>query len=74
MNLELHHKSHHHIITSSLSNTVHYVAEKEGKAVHLGYAEKCALVGLTQQVTHGSFDPSSSPPVGVLDVVGKDRR
>lgn len=50
------------------------MTEKEGKAVHLGYAEKCALVGLTQQVTHGPFDPSSSPPIGVLDVVGKDRR
>ncbi|XP_063874742.1 Golgi resident protein GCP60-like isoform X1 [Scylla paramamosain] len=51
-----------------------FYKEKEGKAVHLGYGEKCALVGLTQQVTHGPFDPSSSPPVGVLDVVGKDRR
>lgn len=52
----------------------YHITEKEGKAVHLGYAEKCSLVGLTQQVIHGPFDPSSSPPVGVLDVVGKDRR
>ncbi|XP_045608935.1 Golgi resident protein GCP60 [Procambarus clarkii] len=51
-----------------------FYKEKEGKAVHLGYAEKCTLVGLTQQVTHGPYDPMSSPPVGVLDVVGKDRR
>ncbi|XP_050737484.1 Golgi resident protein GCP60-like isoform X1 [Eriocheir sinensis] len=51
-----------------------FYKEKEGKAVHLGYAEKCAFVGLTQQVTHGPFDPTSSPPIGVLDVVGKDRR
>ncbi|KAG0722468.1 Golgi resident protein GCP60 [Chionoecetes opilio] len=51
-----------------------FYKEKEGKAVHLGYAEKCALVGVTQQVTHGPFDPTSTPPVGVLDVVGKDRR
>ncbi|KAK4306360.1 hypothetical protein Pmani_021818 [Petrolisthes manimaculis] len=51
-----------------------FYKEKEGKAVHLGYAEKCSLVGSTQQVIHGPFDPTSSPPVGVLDVVGKDRR
>lgn len=50
------------------------ITDKEGKAVHLGYAEKCSLVALTQQVTHGPYDPVSSPPVGVLDVVGKDRR
>ncbi|KAK8723189.1 hypothetical protein OTU49_011895, partial [Cherax quadricarinatus] len=51
-----------------------FYKEKEGKAVHFGYAEKCALVGLSQQVTHGPYDQVSSPPVGVLDVVGKDRR
>ncbi|KAG7154056.1 Golgi resident protein GCP60-like [Homarus americanus] len=51
-----------------------FFKEKEGKAVHLGYAEKCELVGMTQQVMHGPFDPVTSPPVGVLDVVGKDRR
>ncbi|XP_047501700.1 Golgi resident protein GCP60-like [Penaeus chinensis] len=51
-----------------------FYKDKEGKAVHLGYAEKCSLVALTQQVTHGPHDPVSSPPVGVLDVVGKDRR
>ncbi|KAK7070283.1 Golgi resident protein GCP60 [Halocaridina rubra] len=51
-----------------------FYKEKEGKAIHLGYEEKCKLVGLTQQVTHGPYDATSSPPVGVLDVVGKDRR
>ncbi|XP_066946654.1 Golgi resident protein GCP60 [Macrobrachium rosenbergii] len=51
-----------------------FYKDKEGKAVNLRYAEKCQLVALTQQVTHGPYDSSSSPPVGVLDVVGKDRR
>merc|ERR1712179_305391 len=51
-----------------------FFKEKEGKAIHLVYADKCSLVGLTQQVIHGPFSPDTSPPLGVLDVVGKDRR
>merc|ERR1712029_631541 len=51
-----------------------FYREKEGKAIHLNYTDKCSLVGLTQQVTHGPFNPDTSPPLGVLDVVGKDRR
>lgn len=71
-NVKILYDSIYSILFSLIYNTC--ITEKEGKAVHLGYAEKCELVGLTQQVTHGPFDPASSPPVGVLDVVGKDRR
>lgn len=48
--------------------------EKEGKAVHLSYEDKCKLVAYTQQVTHGKCTPENAPPLGVLDVIGKDRR
>ncbi|CAL4104531.1 unnamed protein product, partial [Meganyctiphanes norvegica] len=51
-----------------------FFKDKEGKAIHLGYADKSSLVGLCQQVTHGPFSPDTTPPLGVLDVVGKDRR
>ena len=50
------------------------IIEKEGKAVHIGYEDKTKLVALTQQVIHGPCDPTSVSNVGVLDVVGKDRR
>lgn len=48
--------------------------EKEGKAVHLSYQQKCLLVAYTQQAIHGSFNPEIHGSVGVLDVVGKDRK
>ena len=51
-------------------------AEKEGKAVHLSYHQKCQLVAYTQQVAHGRFVPEVHGVVGVLDLdlVGKDRK
>ena len=49
-------------------------ADKEGKGVHLSYQQKCMLVAYTQQVTHGKFNPELHGSVGVLDVVGKDRK
>ena len=50
-------------------------AEKEGKAFHLGYDHKCRLLAYTQQVSHGPYDSAAhGSAVGVLDVVGKDRR
>lgn len=50
-------------------------ADKEGKAFHLGYDHKCRLLAYTQQVTNGPYDPAvHGSAVGVLDVVGKDRR
>jgi hypothetical protein len=40
----------------------------------LSYEERLKLIGLTCQVSHGKFDPQTAPPLGVLDVIGKDRR
>lgn len=61
-----------------MNNQVHRIfivfAEKEGKAVHLSYEDKLKLVAFTQQVTHGKCTNENAPPLGVLDVIGKDRR
>lgn len=48
--------------------------DKEGKAFHLGYDQKCKLLAYTQQVSHGPFKADLHGNVGVLDVVGKDRK
>ncbi|XP_034945507.1 Golgi resident protein GCP60 [Chelonus insularis] len=53
---------------------LNFYKEKEGKAVHLSYEDKLKLVAFTQQATHGKCTPDNSPPLGVLDVIGKDRR
>ncbi|CAG7835829.1 unnamed protein product [Allacma fusca] len=51
-----------------------FFKDKEGKAMHFTYEERLKLVALTCQVSHGKFDPQTAPPLGVLDVIGKDRR
>lgn len=48
--------------------------DKEGKAVHLSYEDRLKLVAYTQQAAHGPLDVNSAPPLGVLDVIGRDRR
>ncbi|PSN50640.1 Golgi resident protein GCP60 [Blattella germanica] len=50
------------------------MVKKEGKAVHLSYEDKLRLVAFTCQVSHGKFNPDTLPPLGVLDVIGRDRR
>ncbi|KAL7292196.1 hypothetical protein TKK_0014150 [Trichogramma kaykai] len=51
-----------------------FYKEKEGKAVHLSYEDKLKLVAFTQQVSHGKFSAEKLPDLGVLDVIGRDRR
>ncbi|KAK9309209.1 hypothetical protein QLX08_001149 [Tetragonisca angustula] len=53
---------------------VNFYKEKEGKAVHLSYEDKLKLVAFTQQVTHGKYTAENAPSLGVLDVIGRDRR
>lgn len=48
--------------------------DKEGKALHLSYEDRIKLVAYTQQASHGPLDVHSAPPLGVLDVIGRDRR
>lgn len=42
--------------------------------MHLSYEDKLKLVAFTQQVTHGKCTSDNAPPLGVLDVIGRDRR
>ncbi|KAF7991382.1 hypothetical protein HCN44_002944 [Aphidius gifuensis] len=53
---------------------IKFYKEKEGKAVHLSYEDKLKLMAFTQQAIHGKCTPENLPPLGVLDVIGKDRR
>ncbi|XP_022090653.1 Golgi resident protein GCP60-like [Acanthaster planci] len=51
-----------------------FFKDKEGKAFHLSYRDKVQLIAYVKQITCGKYDPTNSPPVGYLDVVGNDRR
>ncbi|XP_053693466.1 Golgi resident protein GCP60 [Sabethes cyaneus] len=51
-----------------------FYKEKSGKAVHLSYEDNLKLIAFTQQAAHGPLDPAKAPPVGMFDVIGKDRR
>ncbi|XP_025158975.1 Golgi resident protein GCP60 [Harpegnathos saltator] len=53
---------------------LNFYKEKKGKAVHISYEDKLKLVAFIQQVTHGKCTTENAPPLGVLDVIGKDRR
>ena len=48
--------------------------EKNGKALHISYKDKVKLVAYTKQVSHGKYRSDVIPEVGLLDVVGNDRR
>nr|XP_023015905.1 Golgi resident protein GCP60 [Leptinotarsa decemlineata] len=53
-----------------------FYKEKEGKAVHFSYEDKLQLVAFSQQVLNGPYTEAAHklPPLGTLDVVGRDRR
>lgn len=51
-----------------------FYKDKSGKAVHLSYEDNLKLVAFTQQIIHGPLDVKNAPPLGVLDVIGRDRR
>lgn len=44
--------------------------------MHFSYEDKLQLVAFSQQVSHGPYSDAvhKLPPLGTLDVVGKDRR
>mgnify|MGYP003729713631 CR=1 FL=1 len=48
--------------------------EKEGSAIQFSYEEKLRLIAYTKQVAHGKYNENALPPLGVLDVIGRDRR
>lgn len=49
-------------------------SDKSGKAVQLSYEDNLKLVAFTQQVSHGPLDTATAPPLGVFDVIGRNRR
>lgn len=51
-----------------------YFKENEGRTFHLQFEEKLRLVALTQQANHGDISNCNLPPLGTLDVIGKQRR
>lgn len=52
---------------------VKFYKEKNGKIL-FSYEDNLKLVAFTQQVSHGPLNSATAPPVGVLDVIGRDRR
>lgn len=52
----------------------HTHTDKSGKAVHLSYEDNLKLIAFTQQAAHGPIDIENVSPLGVLDVIGRDRR
>lgn len=49
-------------------------SDKSGKAVHLSYEDNLKLVALTMQSSHGPIEQQKLEPLGVFDVIGKNRR
>ncbi|CAF1331360.1 unnamed protein product [Adineta ricciae] len=53
----------------------HFLKEKQGsKAIQLKYADNIRFAALTKQATIGKWDASYTQNVGLLDVVGNDRK
>ena len=57
-------------------HALRFYKENESKSsnVNLNYNDKCRLVAYTQQALHGPLEQAKVAPLGVLDVIGKDRR
>lgn len=51
-----------------------FFKDKSGKAVHLSYEDNLKLIAFTQQASHGPMSAANAQPLGVLDVIGRDRR
>lgn len=61
-------------IFHSSSEFILQLPDKSGKAVHLSYEDNLKLVALTMQSNHGPFEQQKLEPLGVFDVIGKNRR
>ncbi|XP_067634790.1 Golgi resident protein GCP60 [Eurosta solidaginis] len=51
-----------------------FYKQNTGKAIHLSYEDNLKLIAFKQQATSGPFNASDAPELGVLDVIGRDRR
>ncbi|XP_054264447.1 Golgi resident protein GCP60 isoform X2 [Macrosteles quadrilineatus] len=61
-------------LTDLFKLALKFYKEKEGKAIHFSYQEKLTLIAFTKQVNFGKYNADTLPPLGVLDVIGRDRR
>ena len=55
-------------------HSMRFYKDNEGKSVVLDYNDKLKLVAMSQQALHGPMDKANLPDLGVLDVIGRDRR
>lgn len=62
-----------HFLSQGKIKSNHFT-DKSGKAVHFSYEDNLKLVAFTQQASHGAVDLQNAPPLGVLDMIGRDRR
>ncbi|XP_043244163.1 Golgi resident protein GCP60-like isoform X2 [Amphibalanus amphitrite] len=53
---------------------VKFYKDNSGKVLQPSYEQKLQLSALQQQSVHGPCRPDALPPLGVLDVIGRDRR
>jgi len=51
-----------------------FFKENEGRNFHLAYQDKIDVVAFTQQANHGNLREANLPPLGTLDIIGKERR
>ena len=42
--------------------------------MQMSYNDRLKLVALTKQISYGKFKADIAPGVGILDVIGNDRR
>jgi len=70
-------------VTDSISNLseeelykfgLTFFKENEGRNFHLAYQDKIDIVAFTQQANHGNLKEANLPPLGTLDIIGKERR
>lgn len=53
---------------------LNFYKEKEGNVIQFSYGEKLKLLAYIRQVAHGKYNEDLLSPLGVLDVIGRDRR
>lgn len=51
-----------------------FYKKEEGNSLQLAYQDRLDLVALTQQAKQGSLRQANLPPLGTLDIIGKERR
>ena len=50
------------------------VEKQEKQEIHVKYDDYLQFVALTKQIKHGKWNPSYTQNIGLLDVVGNNRK